>query len=383
MSNFPDQNDVFTQQQQALERRRALARSLIEQGMSQDIGQGYQGGKVYIVGNPLANVAAAVGGNYLNNRAESDSQDLARQQQEANQSILSSIPQEQGQERTQAQLQAMQNPSLRDVIAAQLRLDEADAARIERGEQAAADRVARGEQAEAERIDRGEQRAADRVARSDDIRLRAQTPNVNVRVSGGGSPKPPSGYRYNEDGTALVPIPGGPADKPEKPLNEAQGNAYLFGTRADAAHKILDTVGGDYSPMKVSIAGAVDKVPGVNVGANALLNSKEQQVMQAQRDFINAILRKESGAAIAQSEFDNARKQYFPLPGDGPEVIKQKADNRQLAIQGLGKIVGPQGKDIGKPKPEADAVTVKSQAEWQALPPGTPYTLPDGRKGVR
>src|SRR5690606_20051733 len=44
---------------------------------------------------------------------------------------------------------------------------------------------------------------------------------------------------------------------------------------------------------------------------------------QAERNFINAVLRRESGAAIADSEFENARMQYFPQPGDGPEVIEQ------------------------------------------------------------
>jgi len=36
------------------------------------------------------------------------------------------------------------------------------------------------------------------------------------------------------------------------------------------------------------------------------------------------VLRKESGAAIAASEFDNAEKQYFPQPGDSDQVISQK-----------------------------------------------------------
>lgn len=39
-----------------------------------------------------------------------------------------------------------------------------------------------------------------------------------------------------------------------------------------------------------------------------------QQFEQAQRNFINSVLRQESGAAIADSEFENAKKQYFPMP---------------------------------------------------------------------
>jgi hypothetical protein len=50
----------------------------------------------------------------------------------------------------------------------------------------------------------------------------------------------------------------------------------------------------------------------------------QQKVEQAQRNFINAVLRRESGAVIGSEEFDNARKQYFPQPGDEQGTIAQK-----------------------------------------------------------
>ena len=68
---------------------------------------------------------------------------------------------------------------------------------------------------------------------------------------------------------------------------------------------------------------------------------KTQQVEQAQRNFVNAILRQESGAAIADSEFANAQKQYFPQPGDSKQVILQKKQNRETAIAGLQVMAGP------------------------------------------
>jgi hypothetical protein len=60
-----------------------------------------------------------------------------------------------------------------------------------------------------------------------------------------------------------------------------------------------------------------------------------QKFDQAKRDFVNAVLRRESGAAISSSEFDNAHKQYFPQPGDTPERIAEKRKNRQDAIAGV------------------------------------------------
>lgn len=45
------------------------------------------------------------------------------------------------------------------------------------------------------------------------------------------------------------------------------------------------------------------------------MKSEDRQVFeQAKRNFINATLRQESGAAIADSEFASADKQYFPQP---------------------------------------------------------------------
>ena len=55
-----------------------------------------------------------------------------------------------------------------------------------------------------------------------------------------------------------------------------------------------------------------------------------KRYIQAKKSFINATLRRESGAAIAQSEFDNAEEQYFPQVGDTPEVLAQKKRNREV-----------------------------------------------------
>ena len=77
----------------------------------------------------------------------------------------------------------------------------------------------------------------------------------------------------------------------------------------------------------------LDKVP-LGLG-NYGRDTQFQQFDQARRDFVNAILRRESGAVIADSEFENANQQYFPVPGDSPEVIKQKRQNRQNAIRGI------------------------------------------------
>jgi hypothetical protein len=162
---------------------------------------------------------------------------------------------------------------------------------------------------------------------------RATEANQNGRV--------PSGYRQNEDGT-LAFIPGGPADpaaaKKASPT-EFQGKSATFGSRAQEADRILSELGDSYSPAAVNAkqsAGNIPLVGGVlGAGANMMLGESGQKAEQAQRDFVNAVLRQESGAAIGKDEFDNAKKQYFPQPGDGKAVIEQKAANRRLVIEGF------------------------------------------------
>lgn len=56
---------------------------------------------------------------------------------------------------------------------------------------------------------------------------------------------------------------------------------------------------------------------------------------QAERNFVNAVLRRESGAAISQAEFANAEQQYFPRAGDTPDQAAIKKANRMQVLAGL------------------------------------------------
>jgi hypothetical protein len=71
--------------------------------------------------------------------------------------------------------------------------------------------------------------------------------------------------------------------------------------------------------------------------SNQFITPDQQKFNQAKADFINAQLRRESGAAIGKDEYKNADTQYFPQPGDGPDVIAQKSANRRLAIEAMGR----------------------------------------------
>jgi hypothetical protein len=158
-------------------------------------------------------------------------------------------------------------------------------------------------------------------------------------------PAPRAGYKYNEQGQQVK--------VDEEKLTEAQGKATGFALRAAEAHKVLNDVGkaGEVQPGLIKRIG--ESVPlvgeGLGTALNATQTSQQQQVEQAQRAFVNAILRQESGAAINESEFNNAKKQYFPQPGDKPAVIEQKRQNRETAIKSLEIAGGPGIKQANKP----------------------------------
>lgn len=111
-----------------------------------------------------------------------------------------------------------------------------------------------------------------------------------------------------------------------KPLTATQYVALGYGDRLLQADLIIDDIGSQFT----GVASAAGKfLP------NILKSNERQKFEQAQRNFINAVLRRESGAAIAPSEFDSAAQQYFPQPGDTPEVLVQKDLNRALVTKNL------------------------------------------------
>lgn len=125
---------------------------------------------------------------------------------------------------------------------------------------------------------------------------------------------------------------------PPKPVSmtEGQANAATYADRMQKSGAIID----QYEKAGLSAQGkALEKVP-FGVG-NYLQKDEYQLYEQARRDFINATLRRESGAVISPSEFENADVQYFPRPGDSEAVLKQKAENRRTTAAGIARAAGP------------------------------------------
>ncbi len=125
-------------------------------------------------------------------------------------------------------------------------------------------------------------------------------------------------------------------------MTPEQGKVGTFVDRMAAADKILQNP--DVANVNTGIGGAIGAaaeniLPGGLVGP--LSSNARQMSMQAKTNFLNAVLRRESGAAISSGEFASGNRQYFPQPNDSSEVLAQKAANRQNEITGFMREAGP------------------------------------------
>lgn len=207
---------------------------------------------------------------------------------------------------------------------------------------------------------------------------------VRVKTTGGEGPIP----------LGLPSASGGGNPFGPGKFNEGQGKAAGFTDRMLQSEGILSGVGGQGGVQgqgTSAVQTALSAIPGVG---NYLTSADRQKYEQAKRDFINAQLRRESGAAISPTEFDSANKQYFPTPGDSAEVIQQKSANRRAAIEALGREGGPSYKPkytfdeggrvtpYGQPKPSQASGPI-SKAQYDSLPSGSTFTAPDGSVRVK
>lgn len=150
--------------------------------------------------------------------------------------------------------------------------------------------------------------------------------------------------------------------------NQAEAASASYANRLSASNDILNN-------PKIEEAGASlgqrlkSEVPG-GVG-NFIVAPEYQQFDQAARNFINAQLRRESGAVISEEEFANARKQYLAQPGDSPQVRAQKKIARDMAVKNMqlsaGNVLMPPG-TIQQSSPAKGAPVVPMAQGFGAQP---------------
>lgn len=132
---------------------------------------------------------------------------------------------------------------------------------------------------------------------------------------------------------------------PTKPATEAQNKASMFAVRTDDANKVLNNLQNSIVAMNpINFQGQVG-LENTTIG-NTVVSDEIKQVRQAERNFLNSILRRESGAVISPTEFANGAKQYFPRPGDDVQTLQQKTRNREVAISALKNEAGNSYTDV-------------------------------------
>ena len=156
---------------------------------------------------------------------------------------------------------------------------------------------------------------------------RVETPEGFFNVpKGGGVAQPVMGPSGQLRGTGGTPT-------------EGQSNAAGFAQRMELAESILNRLPAGSQPgAGTRIAEAVPFIGGAL--ARSGQSADTQMYDQAAQDWIRAKLRKESGAAIGADEMKQEYATYFPMVGDTPEKIQQKAEARRVVTLGMGKSAG-------------------------------------------
>jgi hypothetical protein len=169
--------------------------------------------------------------------------------------------------------------------------------------------------------------------------LKEGTPEFQEAILANNRPK---GMMIESDGQGGFRMVQGTDVSGGANLNVEQGKNTGFLLRAQDANNSIRNLESEGTSVWNNTAG---KLP---IVGNYALGDGAQKYDQAKRDFVNAVLRQESGAVISDQEFANAERQYFPQPGDSEAVITQKRQNRDNALQGFRIRSGPGAQSIDK-----------------------------------
>jgi hypothetical protein len=193
----------------------------------------------------------------------------------------------------------------------------------------------------------------------------------------------PQGMTIESDGQGGFRMVQGVGAAAAKPFTEGQSKDVVFVTRAKGALQVLEPVADTLTSLPSQIS-SLDPTGFIR----RRVQSPEFQVAQnAGNEFLQAILRKDTGAAITSDEQALYGETYLPRPGDGPEVLAAKQAARQRAVAAIEAGMSPaqmiaQEKALSGSQPTTTPtaggiVTITSDAEYEALPSGTTFVGPD------
>lgn len=140
---------------------------------------------------------------------------------------------------------------------------------------------------------------------------------------------------FGPDGKPI--LSRGPVGSAAK-FTEAQSKDIVYSTRARGA--LNDLEGGNPSALSSRYDTILDSIP---LGLGREVQSPEyQQAQTAGNEFLQAVLRKDTGAAITEQEQQLYGQTYLPQPGDGPERLAQKKAARERALLAMEAGMSPE-----------------------------------------
>jgi len=142
--------------------------------------------------------------------------------------------------------------------------------------------------------------------------------------------------------------------KPVTPLNDAQGKSLTFYNQARQNREMIEK--STYKPANIT-----SRLPMLE----SMKSDERKKFEAASNNWIEATLRDKSGQGLKDSEYDDARAQYFPLAGDGKDVMEEKRQRRLGAEASLKAKIGP----------DADHYINQSRIPEEQL-----NNIPDGEK---
>jgi hypothetical protein len=154
---------------------------------------------------------------------------------------------------------------------------------------------------------------------------------------------------------------GGKPLESGKALNESQGSSVAYGIRMKEANSNIERLASEGTERAAIGAGTQYGIGGLVNAATA--SPQQQQFQQAKRNFITAVLRKESGAVIGQDEFEMEDQKYFRQIGDSDAVAAQKKQARQTAIRAMEIQAGPGAKEIKNFEPRGSSSGAATSAD--------------------
>jgi len=180
------------------------------------------------------------------------------------------------------------------------------------------------------------------------------TPEYNQFMVSGG--KPPEGMAIRttpEGGIEFIQGAGAAT-----PFREQESKDIVFAARAEGALAALDPVADQLANVAPRL---LEYVP---LGQGRKFQDPLFQVANnAGLEFLAAILRKDTGAAITAQEIEIYGQTYLPQPGDSPEALAQKKEARSRALRALQAPMRPEA---------TEAVSGAVEGETPAPAPAAP-----------